>query len=138
MANNEQYKPMVEIAEEIIRKTGKQNLYSLINRVAEIKGFSSDDAEKSVLLYLDMTLSSRFVYCGNDEWDLKENNLELWDKDGSYFAKEDEVDFDEEDDEEEIVLEEYYSVTDDLSVVDEDDEEIEEDEEDDEEDIKLY
>lgn len=138
MANNEQYKPMVEIAEEIIRKNGKQNLYSLINRVAEIKGFSSDDAEKSVLLYLDMTLSSRFVYCGNDEWDLKENNLELWDKDGSYFAKEDEVDFDEEDDEEEeIVLEEYYSVTDDLSVVDEDDEEIEEDEEDDEEDIEA-
>lgn len=142
MANNEQYKPMVEIAEEIIRKNGKQNLYSLINMVAEIKGFSTDDAEKSILLYLDMTLSSRFVYCGNDEWDLKENNLELWDKDGSYFAKEDEIDFDEdEDDEEEIVLEEYYSVSDDLDIVDEDDEEVvdEDDEEakEDEEDVEA-
>lgn len=140
MANNEQYKPMVEIAEEIIRKNGKQNLYTLINTVAEIKGFSTDDAEKFILLYLDMTLSSRFVYCGNDEWDLKENNLEIWDKDGSYFAKEDEVDFDDddEDEEEEIVLEEYYSVVDDLDIVDEDDDEIEDkDEEDEEEDVEA-
>ena len=30
MARNDQYKPMVEIAEELIRKTGKQNLNSLL------------------------------------------------------------------------------------------------------------
>lgn len=134
MARNDQYKPMVEIAEEIIRKNGKQNLNSLIELVGKIKGFSPDDFEKATLLYLDMTLSSKFVYCGNDEWDVKENNLDLWDKDGSYFMKIDEVDFDEDEEDEEIVLEDYYSVSDeDIDMAeadDEDEEELDEEDED--------
>lgn len=131
MANKDQYKPMVEIAEKIIRQNGKQNLKELIRQVGEIKGFSVEDAEKATLLYLDMTLSSNFVYCGNDEWDLKENNLELWDKDGSYFMKIDEVDFDEEEDED-IVLEDYYSITEEDLELDDDEDDL--DEEEDEED----
>lgn len=137
MAQNEHYKSMVEIAEEIIRERGKQNLYTLIDAVGEIKGFSKDDEKKATLLYLDMTLSSRFVYCGNDEWDIKENNLEMWDKDGAFFAK-DEVDFDEEDDEEEeeIILDEFYSITEDVieDIDEEDEDEEDEDKEDKEED----
>lgn len=139
MGNNDQYRPMVEIAEEIIRKNGKQNLNTLIETVGKIKGFTTDDVEKATLLYLDMTLSSKFVYCGNDEWDVKENNLDLWDKDGSYFMKIDEVDFDDDEEEEEIVLEDYYSVSDDdfEDLSDEEDEEdlIDEDKEDDVEDL---
>lgn len=133
MAREDQYKPMVEIAEEIIRKNGKQNLSELVKQVGEIKGFTNEDVEKAALLYLDMTLSSTFIYCGNDEWDLKENNLDLWDKDGSYYMRIDEVDFDEEE-EEEIVLEDYYSVESVKSIVHLDDEddsyEAEEDDED--------
>lgn len=138
MASNDQYRPMVEIAEEIIRKNGKQSLNDLVNKVGEIKGFTSEDAEKVTLLYLDMTLSGNFVYCGNDEWDLKENNLELWDKDGSYFMRIDEVDFDEDDDEE-TELDDYYSIDeDDVDFDDEDcDDEDEEDEDyDDEDDVE--
>lgn len=139
MASNDQYRPMVEIAEEIIRKNGKQRLNDLVNKVGEIKGFTSEDAEKVTLLYLDMTLSGNFVYCGNDEWDLKENNLELWDKDGSYFMRIDEVDFDEDDDDEETELDDYYSIDeDDVDFDDEDyDDEDEEDEDyDDEDDVE--
>ncbi|MFA6678474.1 MAG: DNA-directed RNA polymerase subunit delta [Acholeplasmataceae bacterium] len=139
MASNDQYRPMVEIAEEIIRKNGKQSLNDLVNKVGEIKGFTSEDAEKVTLLYLDMTLSGNFVYCGNDEWDLKENNLELWDKDGSYFMRIDEVDFDEDDDDEETELDDYYSIDeDDVDFDDEDyDDEDEEDEDyDDEDDVE--
>lgn len=131
MATKDQFKPMVEIAEEIIKKNGKQNLNSLIEQVGKIKGFTKDDVEKATLLYLDMTLSSNFVYCGNDEWDLKQNNLDLWDKDGSYFMKIDEVDFDEEE-EEEIVLEDYYSITEDDLDLDVDDEDEDDEEEKDE------
>lgn len=140
MANKNQYKPMVEIAEEIIRKNGKQDLNELIKEVNKIKGINSEDEKKAALLYLDMTLSSNFVYCGNNEWDLKENNLELWDKDGSYFMKIDEVDFDEEDEEEEIVLEDYYSIVEEDLDLDEDkdeDEEEEEKEKVDEEDVEA-
>ena len=51
---------------------------------------------------------------------LKENNLELWDKDGSYFMRIDEVDFDEDDDEE-TELDDYYSIDeDDVDFDDED------------------
>lgn len=138
MANNNQYKPMVEIAEEIIRKNGKQNLNELIKEVHKIKGINSEDEQKAALLYLDMTLSSNFVYCGNNEWDLKENNLELWDKDGSYFMKIDEVDFDDEE-EEEIVLEDYYSIVEeDLDLnKDEDEDEDEEETKTDEDDVEA-
>src|SRR5690554_5137618 len=136
MASNDQYRPMVEIAEEIIRKNGKQSLNDLVNKVGEIKGFTSEDAEKVTLLYLDMTLNANFVYCGNDEWDLKENNLDLWDKDGSFFNKDEPY---EEEDDDDIQLEDYFVeeeiVEAEVSESDEDDEEFKLDE--DEEEIVI-
>lgn len=140
MANNESYKSMVSIVEDIIRKNGKQNLYSLIETVANIKGFSKEDEDKLALLYLDMTLSSKFVYCGNDEWDIKENNLDLWDKDGSFFAKNenDYIEEEDEDDEEEIVLEDYYSIEEDDITVDEDDDDDEDEDKEEEEEDDTY
>lgn len=142
MANNESYKSMVSIVEDIIKEKGKQNLYSLMETVANIKGFSKEDEDKLALLYLDMTLSSKFVYCGNDEWDIKDNNLELWDKDGAYFAvnEPDYVEEEDEDEEEEIVLEDYYSVEDEeveIDIDDEDEDEEEKEEEDEEDVTKL-
>ena len=98
-------KSMVEIAEEILRSEGKKNIYDLLETVATLKDISKEDTEKLTQLYIDMTLSAKFVFCGNDEWDLKENNLELWDKDGSYFNTADEVVEEEEVDEVEEVIE---------------------------------
>lgn len=133
-------KSMVEIAEEYIRTNGKQNIYHLLETVAKLKGIDASDNDQLVQLYIDMTLSAEFVYCGNEEWDLKENNLELWDKDGSFFNK-DEV-IEDEDEDEDIKLEDYYIPEDeDLELDDEDEDEDEEEDEEEiviDDDIKFY
>ena len=119
-------KSMVEIAEEILRSEGKKNIYDLLETVATLKDISKEDTEKLTQLYIDMTLSAKFVFCGNDEWDLKENNLELWDKDGSYFNTADEVVEEEEDDT--LTVDDYYiPEEDDLELKDEEEDEEEED-----------
>ncbi len=141
MANFDTSKSMVEIAEEYIRINGKQNIYHLLETVAEIKGVDKEDTDKLTQLYIDMTLSANFVYCGNEEWDLKENNLELWDKDGSFFNK-DEV-IEDEEDEDDIKLEDYYIPEEDeeLDLDDDEDEDDEDEDEDDiviDDDVKIY
>ena len=123
MAQFDQSKSMVEIAEEFIRINGKQNIYTLIESVANIKGISFENTDRLTQLYIEMTLSANFVYCGNDEWDLKENNLEMWDKDGSYFNRQDYEEEDEDDDN--ISLEDYFipEEIEELHAKDDDDEE---------------
>ncbi len=119
-------KSMVEIAEEILKSEGKKNIYDLLETVASLKDISKEDSEKLTQLYIDMTLSAKFVFCGNDEWDLKENNLELWDKDGSYFNTTEEVVEEEEDDT--LTVDDYYiPEEEDLELKDDDEDEEEED-----------
>lgn len=127
MAQFDQSKSMVEIAEEFIRINGKQNIYTLIESVANIKGVSLEDTDRLTQLYIEMTLSANFVYCGNDEWDLKENNLEMWDKDGSYFNKQD---YEEDEDDDNISLEDYFIPEEDEEITDKDDEDEEDKDED--------
>lgn len=119
-------KSMVEIAEEILKSEGKKNIYDLLESVASLKDISKEDSEKLTQLYIDMTLSAKFVFCGNDEWDLKENNLELWDKDGSYFNTADDVVEEEEDDT--LTVDDYYIPEEDEEIKLKDDEEDEEEE----------
>lgn len=119
-------KSMVEIAEEILKSEGKKNIYDLLESVASLKDISKEDSEKLTQLYIDMTLSAKFVFCGNDEWDLKENNLELWDKDGSYFNTADDVVEEEEDNT--LTVDDYYIPEEDEELKLKDDEEDEEEE----------
>ena len=119
-------KSMVEIAEEILKSEGKKNIYDLLETVASLKDISKEDSEKLTQLYIDMTLSAKFVFCGNDEWDLKENNLELWDKDGSYFNTADDVVEEEEDDT--LTVDDYYIPEEDEEIKLKDDDEDEEEE----------
>lgn len=123
---------MLDVAEALLKENNKpMSIDTIIQKVVEIKGIDPEDYDKLTQLYMDITQSAKFVYNGNDEWDLKERNLELWDKDGYAFVTPDEVEeVDEEDDDlefTEFVLEEK-----------EEDEELEEeeDEEDDDEEIK--
>lgn len=136
MAKFDKTKSMVEIAVQYVKENGKQNIYTLLNEVAKIKELSENDMDKLSQLYLDMTLNANFVYCGNDEWDLKENNLDLWDKDGSFFNKDEPY---EEEDDDDIQLEDYFVeeeiVEAEVSESDEDDEEFKLDE--DEEEIVI-
>ncbi|VEU80065.1 DNA-directed RNA polymerase subunit delta [Haploplasma axanthum] len=108
---------MVDVAYELLKENKKPiSIHELFKQIAEIKNISLDDIEKLTQLYMDITQSAKFVYCGDDKWNLKEGNLHLWDDDGSSFI---EV---EEDDEEEII-------EDDLAIFDEEELEVELDEE---------
>lgn len=111
---------LLEVAVRLMeQKRGVQNIKSLIKEVLEMKGLTDEDGEYTSQLYIDITTSSKFVYMGNDEWDLKSRqSLDEYDKDGSAFNSKG----DEYEDEEPDTLDEEDLET-------EDEEELEEDEE---------
>lgn len=123
MENNVSQTSMLEVAISLMKqKHTKQNIKKLITEVLEMTG-SDDDKEKtlSTQLYIDITTSSKFVYMGNEEWDLKERqSLDEWDKDGSAFNSKDDII------EEEIEDDDVFDFDD--EVEDEIEEEVEEDE----------
>lgn len=90
---------MLEIAEELLKASSTPiTIQDLMKQVSEIKGVDTKDVDRLTQLYMDITQSAKFVYCGDDLWDLKERNLELWDKDGYAFVHAEEIEPDEEDD----------------------------------------
>ena len=113
---------MLEVAIELMnQKKTPQSIMTLINEVLEIKGLDDPDGTFATQLYIDITTSSNFVFCGEGKWDLKDRqSLELFDKDGSYFNTGEEYE-----EEEEIDLEDYN--------VDDEDDDYDEDEDDEDE-----
>ncbi len=110
---------MLEIAEYLLKDAKKpMTIHEIIKQVADIKNVSLDDYDRLTQLYMDITQSAKFVFCGEDQWDLKERNLELWDKDGFAFVQADDID---EDIEEDLDFKEF--------VLDDEEEEVEKDEE---------
>jgi DNA-directed RNA polymerase subunit delta len=78
---------MLDVAEILLKESTKPlTIQEIIKGVAEIKEISLEDIDRMTQLYMDITQSAKFVYCGDDQWDLKERNLELWDKDGFAFV----------------------------------------------------
>jgi DNA-directed RNA polymerase subunit delta len=115
---------MLEVAEVLLKESPKPlTIQQIIQSVAEIKSISLDDIDRLTQLYMDITTSAKFVYCGDDQWDLKERNLELWDKDGFAFVHADEV---EEDVEEDLDFTEFVLEDEEEVEVEVDDEEVEE------------
>ncbi|BCR36851.1 DNA-directed RNA polymerase subunit delta [Mariniplasma anaerobium] len=128
---NDNYKTMamIDVAEQLIRDhKGPMAIQELVKQIREIKEMSADDIDRLTQLYMDITTSAKFVYCGEDKWDLKERNLELWDKDGYAFVTMDEV---EEDEEEDLDFTEFT-----LEEVEEEKAKTADDEEEDEEEVK--
>ncbi len=87
-------KSLIELAVDLMKKKKKpQNIYKFLNELAELRGLDTNDSVIMSKMYTDITTSSIFVYCGDDEdtndkdrWDLKHNHpLSLFDKEGSYF-----------------------------------------------------
>ncbi len=100
---------MLEVAETLLKEHKEpMTIQQLMKSVAEIKEISTEDVDRLTQLYMDITQSAKFVYCGDDQWDLKERNLELWDKDGFAFVHPEEIEDDVEEDLDftEFVLEE--------------------------------
>ena len=123
---------MLDIAEVLLKESGKPlPIQDIMKNVAETKEIPLDDIDKLTQLYLDITQSAKFVYCGDDQWDLKERNLDLWDKDGYAFVHAEDI---EEDTEEDLDFTEFVLEEEVEAEVEEDEEE--EDEEDLDEEIK--
>ena len=125
----ENQQSLFETALEIIsKKEGPTNIYDLINETLASKNVEDESGDLAAKLYLDITISSKFVFLGDDQWDLKSRQpLEKFEKDGSDFNSKDDYQkperkrSDEDDDD--------YDLSD-----DEDEDEIDRDEDEDYED----
>lgn len=79
---------LVDTAEVILKKSKEPiNFYELFDVVAKEKGLSEEEKEVYVThFYSDITISGRFVYTGDNTWDLKaKQKIELWEKVGSFY-----------------------------------------------------
>ena len=102
MENTEQMS-LLEIAVKLVEENGRYKINDLIKATLSAKGIDPLNTDTAVQLYVDMTASSKFVYMGDDEWDLKAHQpLEAFDKDGSSFISKDEEYVPEEGEEEEF------------------------------------
>ena len=88
---------MLEVAVMLMeKKKTPQPIRKLIEEALQVKGIDESNTEVASQLYVDITTSSKFVYMGDEEWDLKSRqSLDEWDKDGSAFNT---ADLDDEED----------------------------------------
>lgn len=83
----------INVAEVIIKERKEpMDLYDLFDAILAQKNVQDLDEEKMVetlnTFYADLTSSAKFVYTGGNTWDLKEHqNVELWEKDGSFYSE---------------------------------------------------
>lgn len=92
-------KSLVDITEEILlEKKSQENMYVLFDNACAKKGISDEDkVELLAQYYTDLISSAKFVYLGENEWDLKNNqDISLWEKDGSFYKEYNEVEMPEE------------------------------------------
>ena len=86
---------LVDVAEIILRETKEpQNIYDLFDAVCTQKNIATKAKGDLISqFYADITTSAKFVYTGENTWDLKDNQkIELWEKDGSYYKEYTKVD----------------------------------------------
>lgn len=81
---------LMDTAETILREKNEPlDIYELFDLVCKVQ--EVEDARKSDLVshfYSDITISAKFVYVGDNQWDLKEKQkVELWEKDGSFYKE---------------------------------------------------
>jgi len=70
-------------------KKEPMEFYALFTLLCDEKDYSKKERAKFITrFYSDITTSAKFVYTGDNHWDLKERQkTELWEKDGSYFKE---------------------------------------------------
>ena len=83
----------VELAETILKSRKEPiDLYDLFDLVLESKGVKEFSGDTLNAFYANITSSAKFIYMGNNTWDLKHHQkIELWEKDGSYYHEYKEV-----------------------------------------------
>ncbi len=87
--NHTEENSLSEIAYSLIKEQGSAvSLNELIDKICAIRNLGEVSVDFKNQLYFDLISSGRFVYVGDGFFDLKDNNLEYWDKDGTFFANE--------------------------------------------------
>lgn len=89
----------VDIAELILKESRQpESVYDLFDKVCVEKQVGEEEKLDLIAqFYADITTSAKFVYVGENTWDLKENQkIDLWEKDGSYYKEYNEVEIPEE------------------------------------------
>lgn len=156
---------IMELAYQILSEHERAMTFiEIIDMICTEKGISEEERLNMMSqVYTDFISSAKFIYVGDDEWDIKgRRTIDLWDKDGAYYDEypdyeeelnlfEDEKDLDEysidndveieEDEDEEESIYEKDITEDDIEDDDDDDyDDFEDDSEDyieDEEDLDL-
>ena len=85
---------LVDVAEIILlEKKEALNIYELFNLVCKRKEVKENMKKELISqFYADLTVAAKFVYVGDNTWDLKGNQkIELWEKDGSFYKEYTEV-----------------------------------------------
>ncbi len=87
--NHTEENSLSEIAYSLIKEQGSAvSLNELIDKICAIRNLGEVSVDFKNQLYFDLISSGRFVYVGDGLFDLKDNNLEYWEKDGTFFANE--------------------------------------------------
>ena len=90
---------LVDIATAVLLEAREpMNLYDLFKEVIKRKEIKVKDTGSLLTgFYADLTVSAKFVYTGENMWDLKANQkIELWEKDGSFFKEYTEIELPDE------------------------------------------
>ncbi|QTX03096.1 DNA-directed RNA polymerase subunit delta [Candidatus Phytoplasma luffae] len=105
---------MAELSYQILQQNKQpMAVEQLIKKVFELKKIDFNNKEKFIQLYLDIVLSGCFVFVGDNLWDVKKDNLNLWDQE--YFANptsDEEISTKEEDIEDILDFDEFESKSD--------------------------
>jgi len=79
---------ILEVAEELLQKNKQpMSFIELFQAICEVKELTDEEKNDIIAqVYADFIISAKFVYVGDDQWDLKSRqSIDLWDKDGAYY-----------------------------------------------------
>lgn len=100
---------LIEAAERILVENKQPMTFmELFKSLSLAKELSEEDKVAIISqFYADFICSARFIYMGDDMWDLKSRqSIDMWDKDGAYYQEFPELEEEEVAEEEEEELEE--------------------------------
>lgn len=123
---------LMEAAEQILSQNKNPMTFLELFQSLSTAKEMTDDEKAAVIsqFYADFIVSAKFIYMGDDLWDLKyRQSIDMWDKDGAYYQEFPEYEGEEEEEEEA----EFESEEEDEEAESEDEEEGFDEEEEDEE-----
>ena len=100
---------MIEAAERILVENKQPMTFMELFKSLSLAKELSEEEKTAIIsqFYADFICSARFIYMGDDMWDLKSRqSIDMWDKDGAYYQEFPELEEEAEEEEEELESEE--------------------------------